>query len=193
MPAGVELPEHYPQETIETDTLKDGTQVFIRPILPSDAPLLQENFRRLSLESIYMRFLESFRELSDERAREFATVDYQNRMAFVAVVLENDEPQIVGVARYAMLGKERPGMAESAIIVLDDYQSRGMGMLLMRHLVLYAQAHGVKGFVGTIHATNNRIMKFIQKSGLPTRKELVEPGVWEFCIDLIPDDDIHPC
>ena len=75
----------------ETVTLKDGTQVIIRPIHPDDADDLQATFQRLSMESIYLRFLSFKKELPDEEARYLATVDYTSRMAFVAIASENDQ------------------------------------------------------------------------------------------------------
>ena len=71
----------YPSEYIEEIQLRDGTRVTLRPIRPEDAPLLQEAFTRLSPQTIYMRFLEIFRHLSDEQARFFADVDYHSKMA----------------------------------------------------------------------------------------------------------------
>ena len=47
----------------EPVTLKDGTQVIIRPIQPDDAEDLQATFQRLSMESIYLRFL-SFKKVA---------------------------------------------------------------------------------------------------------------------------------
>jgi hypothetical protein len=52
----------------EIVALKDGTQVTIRPINPYDADDLQSAFQRLSMESIYLRFLSFKKELTDDEA-----------------------------------------------------------------------------------------------------------------------------
>ena len=105
-----------PQDDIllnpETVTLKDGTQVIIRPIHPDDAEDLQATFQRLSMESIYLRFLSFKKELPDEEARYLATVDYTTRMAFVAIASENNREIVVGVSRYAMDDPGNPEFAE---------------------------------------------------------------------------------
>ena len=105
-------PATYPHEYKKQVILRDGSAVSLRPIRPDDAPRLQEGFKRLSPETIYLRFLETFKELSDRQAQDFATVDYHKRMAIVGSVLEDGEERLVVVARYAIVEAEVPGVAE---------------------------------------------------------------------------------
>jgi acetyltransferase len=177
-------PANYPESYTETLTLKDGRQVLMRPIRPDDAPRLQDGFKRLSPESIYMRFLEITRSMSDEQARRLSTVDYDDQMAFVAVDQNEGREYIVGVARYSVLPDSRPRMAEAGIIVGDPYQGNGLGKLLVAHLVRYALEKEIKIFYGTIHTTNQRIMNFIRHSGFCSERNMLEPGVWEYKIFL---------
>jgi acetyltransferase len=178
------LPENYPSEYIEEVTLKDGSKVLLRPIRPDDAPRLQHGFQHLSAQSIYLRFLESAKELSDAQAQAFATVDYQNRMAFVGSIQEDGQEHLVVSARYAMVGPQEPGTVEAAIVVRDDYQGRGLGLITLNHLVRYATKHGVTTLLATVHTSNTRIMQFIKRSKLPFDRIMLEPGVWEIRIHL---------
>lgn len=169
-------------------TLKDGTQIIIRPIRPDDADDLQDAFQRLSMESIYLRFLSFKKELTDEEARQLATVDYNSRMAFVAISKENGQDSVVGVARYAMLDTRYPETAETAVVVRDEYQGRGLGKLLLWRLVNYARARGIHFLRGNLQIGNDRMLALVQRSGLPHRKRYVD-GIWEVTIDLgLPDD-----
>ena len=181
--------DDYPRKYIEKINLRDGTPVLLRPIRPDDAPRLQAGFARLSPESIYMRFLEIFRHLSDEQAREFANVDYRSKMALVGEIEEDGQAQLVVVARYAMAGPQEPGAAEAAIVVRDDFQNRGLGTIAMDRLVRYARDHGVRQFLGTIHVSNARIMHFIRRSNYPFSKQMIEPGVWEIRVHLDEEPD----
>ncbi|HEX7972853.1 MAG TPA: GNAT family N-acetyltransferase [Anaerolineales bacterium] len=182
--AGSDLPAGYPLDYIETVTLRDGLQVILRPIRPDDAPRLQEGFNRLSQRSVYLRFLESFRQLPDEQAENFARLDYANRMALVVEIQEHSEPHLIGVARYALIGPDAPGLAESAVVVVDEFQGKGLGTLLLDRLVKHARTHGVYAFTATVHISNTQIMRFIKKSGLRSEKKMLEPGVWEIHIYL---------
>ena len=173
----------------EIVTIKDGSQVLLRPIVPEDAPLLQEGFKRLSPQSIYYRFLETARELSDAQARTLANVDYQKRMALVGTIQEDGHERIIVVARYALVeDPAEPDLAEAAIVVRDDYQQRGLGKIAMHRLAHYAQQHGVTAFLATIHTSNLPILRFIQHSGLTYQRKMLEPGVWEIRIRLEPQD-----
>jgi acetyltransferase len=167
----------------ETVTLKDGTQVIIRPIHPDDADDLQATFQRLSMESIYLRFLSFKKELPDEEALYLATVDYTTRMAFVAIASENNREIVVGVSRYAMDDPGNPEFAESAVVVEDGYQGRGLGKLLLWRLVNYARARGIHILRGNLQVGNNRMLDLVRRSGLPHHTSYVD-GIWEVDIDI---------
>jgi acetyltransferase len=167
----------------EPITLKDGTQIVIRPIRPDDAEDLKDAFQRLSMESIYLRFLLVKKELTDEEARTLSTVDYSARLAFVAICKENGREIVVGVSRYALLDESRLEMAESAVVVADEYQGRGIGKLLLRRLVIYAQAKGILYLRGNMQIGNNRMLELVRRSGLPHQTRFVD-GIWEVTIDI---------
>jgi acetyltransferase len=168
--------------------LKDGTQVLIRPIREDDAEDLQEAFQRLSMESIYLRFLSVKKELTDEEARTLSTVDYTARMAFVATCKENGREIVVGVSRYALLDASKPEMAESAVVVADEYQGRGIGKLLLRRLVSYARTKGIHYLRGNMQIGNNRMLELVKRSGLPHKTRFVD-GIWEVTIDIGQPDE----
>ncbi len=174
----------------ETFSLKDGTQVTIRPIQPDDADHLQDTFDHLSMETIYLRFLSFKKELPDEEARYLATVDYTSRMAFVAVCQKKGRDIVVGVARYALLDPEHTDIAESAVVVQDEYQGRGIGKLLLRRLVLYARAKGLHHLRGNMQLDNNRMLDLVRSSGLPFKTRFID-GMWQVDIDLgIAEDQV---
>lgn len=169
-------------------TLKDGTQVVIRPIRPDDAEELQTTFQRLSMESIYLRFLSYKKEMPDEEARYLASVDYSSRMAFVAICKENERGIVVGVARYAVIENVHPEIAESAVVVEDKYQGRGLGKLLLWRLVNYARARGIHFLRGNLQIGNDRMLDLVRRSGLPHHTRFLD-GYWEVTIDLEQPED----
>lgn len=164
-------------------TLKDGTQVVIRPIQPDDADHLQDTFDHLSMETIYLRFLSFKKELPDEEARYLATVDYDTRMAFVALCEKNGRDILIGVARYVLLDTNHPKMAESAVVVQDEYQGRGLGKLLLKRLLIYAHAKGIRHLRGNLQVGNTRMLDLVKHSGLPHKTRFVD-GIWAVDIDI---------
>lgn len=164
-------------------TLRNGLRATIRPIRPDDAPRLQALHSRLSPESVYFRFLGQHTVLSATEAAHLANVDYRTRMALVACVDNGGEEQVIGVARYAMIGPADSGGAEAAVVVEDRFHGQGLGTQLFTRLMKYAAAHGVHAFQGTIHSANDRILRIIQRSGFPVSRRFAD-GVWEIRADL---------
>ena len=76
-------------------TLRDGSQVLIRPVVASDGPLLADGFGRLSSQSRWMRFLTAKKELKPSELRYFTDVDHHDHEALGA--LDHDEGRGVGI------------------------------------------------------------------------------------------------
>ena len=146
--------------------LRDGGSIHLRPIRPDDTARLIALHTRLSRDSIFMRFFSPLPVLSEERARHFATVDYDRRLAIVAVEGVGGDEQIVGVARYDRADDDR---AELALIVEDRMQHHGIGSVLFWALVDAARARGVRTLIAEILAENRRMLNLIRDSGLPRR------------------------
>lgn len=159
-------PANYPEGWVRREQLRGGLSALIRPIMPEDAQGLIELFGRLSRESIYYRFFFKRKELGIEEANRLATVDYHERMAFVAEIEEEGEPTIIGVARYEPLEKP-PDAVEMAIVVADAYQHHGVGRHLLHALGDYALAQGFRQFLAEVLAENYRMIAFCERAGYP--------------------------
>ena len=170
--------------TSEVISLRDGTQVNIRPVKPDDAPGLQALFNRLSPQSIYHRFLGFRKALPDQEAKLLTEVDYQGKMALVATNDKNGRESIIGVARYDVLCPANPDVAEASVVVEDQHQGRGLCTHLLKRLKVYAQTHGIRAFRAMVHNDNTRIMRLIERSGLPVERMTIEQGVWDIQVNL---------
>jgi GNAT superfamily N-acetyltransferase len=137
------------------EKLLDGTPVLIRPMGPEDAERERRYIEGLSLESRYFRFLGSMSKPSPELIRKLTHVDHDRDAAYVALVDENGEPRQIGVARYSL--DANGTSCECAVSVTDEFQQRGLGTLLMRHLIEHARSRGVQHMY-SIDAAENRAM-----------------------------------
>lgn len=134
------------------EALADGTRVSIRPIRREDAALERDFIKRLSPETRRMRFLGQMSEPSDELIRALTDIDYRHDMAFVALVDHDGQPREIGVSRY---GTSPDGkVCECAVTVSDEWQQRGVGTLLMRHLIDVARSRGIRTMVSYDAAGN---------------------------------------
>jgi GNAT superfamily N-acetyltransferase len=156
-----------------TSALADGTPVLVRPIRPDDKALLASGFERLSAESRYRRFMAPVTELSDELLARLTEIDYVDHFAWLA--LRADRPgEGMGVARYVRLVEE-PTVAEAAITVLDDYQGRGLGTLLLALLAVAARAAGIERFRAYVLEENVPMMAMLEGMGATIQHD--SPGV----------------
>lgn len=171
----------FPVEQVE---LRDGARVQLRLLRPDDIERIKAFFYRLSPESIFYRLLEFRTYITDDEARRLCDVDGQTHVAIAATLVTDGREDIIAVARYSLVDPETPGVAEAAIVVEDSFQRRGLGTLLIRRLVDYAQSHGIESFVASVHTNNTRILRFIERSGLRVQRQLHQ-GVWDFTVHLL--------
>ena len=162
--------------------LLDGTRVLVRPIRPDDKPLLREGFERLSDESRLRRFMAPISELDDDQLSYLTEVDYVNHFAWVAALA--DRPDFgIGVGRYIRL-KDDPEVAEVAITVVDAYQGKGLGTLLLGMLAATARVAGVRKFRAYVLEDNLPMRTLLSQLGVETRHDA--PGV------LVMDAEVDP-
>lgn len=162
-------------------TLADGTQLLIRPIVPGDADALRAGFERLSPHSRYRRFFTPMTRLSDSMLRALTEIDYVDQFAWVALAREGEQMVGVGVGRYVRLPD--PTTAEVALAVIDPYQGRGIGTLLLDALVLEALRAGICRFHGMILAENTPMRGVLEGAEAQFSRD-DEPGATHFEIDL---------
>ena len=81
-------------------SLRDGTLVRIRPVVPDDKGHIVEGFRRLSPESRYRRFMAPLAELSEEQLRQLTEIDYDDHYALIALSVDEAVTPGMGVSRY---------------------------------------------------------------------------------------------
>ena len=167
----------------KTLKLRSGESITIRAIRPDDATRLQASFAQMSLQTIYDRFMGYKKALPGPEARYLASLDYDCHMALVTTKTdEHGEETIIGVARYFVV-EDEPSCAEFAIVISDAYQRQGLGTHLMLRLMEYAQAHGIRTFLGFAHGENYRLLRFVQRTGLPVERKL-KGGIWEIRVQL---------
>jgi GNAT superfamily N-acetyltransferase len=124
-----------------TDTLRDGTPVMIRPIADTDIEIERRFIERLSPSSRRFRFLGEMKTPSEQLLRQFTHLDHATEAAFVALVGDGSDKEEIGVSRYSA---RTDGLGcECAVAVSDEWQRRGLGTILMQHLIDVARQRGI--------------------------------------------------
>jgi GNAT superfamily N-acetyltransferase len=163
--------------------LRDGSTVLIRQVQSTDAPLLADGFTRLSAGSRQMRFLTRKKELTPAEVRYFTEVDHHDHEALGA--LDHADGRGVGIARYVRDAGD-PQAAEIAVTVVDDWQRRGLGTVLLAQLTGRARCAGIRRFTALVSADNTAIAGLLRN----TNAELVGrgPGTVKYEITLAPGE-----
>jgi RimJ/RimL family protein N-acetyltransferase len=103
-------------------------------------------------------------------------VNYQDEMAFAAVVGAPERERIVGACSYYV--NPRSGLAEVGYMVDPDWQGAGLGGILHARMVEYARSHGVRGFTADVVLGNSRMLR-VFKHGDHDLKVEMESGITE--------------
>ncbi len=153
----------YPNQYVTSFTMRDGTQLTIRPIRPEDEPLIIDLHGRHSEHTIRMRFFSLVKTLSRDSLIRLCHLDYDREMALAAVLPGEAGPMIVGVSRYYL--HPETGAAEFALVVGDAHQRKGLGRHLLARLIEIARERGVKKLVGQVLRENTPMLNLTASLG----------------------------
>lgn len=143
-------------------TLRDGSVVFVRPLEQDDRPLVQAVFDQMGEEARYRRFLGFKKQLSAKDLETLSAVDHHGHEALVA--LDPEAGVAVGVARM-MRESARPDTAEASVAVVDSWQGRGLGGMLLERLVGRAREEGVRCFTSVLLTRNLAMLHLFERVG----------------------------
>lgn len=157
-----------------------GDRTFeIRPIRPEDAKLYPDLFARTDPEDLRLRFLTPRRSITEDMALRLTQLDYGREMAFVALT---ETGELAGVARFSADPDHVSG--EYATLVRSDLKGNGLGGALMRMLIDYAAADGLRRLDGIVLAENRSMLGFIRSLGFTARPDPEDPAILLTTLDL---------
>ncbi len=164
-----------------TYLLDDGNQVSFRSIRPTDEPNMRDLLYNLSQETVYYRFMSQQKRFSTRQIQDFVYIDHRRDVAVVGTIPEATGEEIIAVGRYYL--NEKTNKAEVAFIVRDDWQNKGIGKFLFKHLISIARRNGISGFTAEVMRDNRRMQNIFNISGFKVTSFL-EEGVYSYVIDF---------
>lgn len=119
-------------------------------------------FEQLGPESRYRRFLAPLPELTQSMVHYLIDVDHRDHEAMVA--LDKQCKQGLGIARYVR-SPDRPDTAEVAVTVIDEWQGRGLGTLLLDVISARAREEEIRTFTALMLAENKEMLDLLEGLG----------------------------
>jgi acetyltransferase len=170
----------YPNRYVANWTMKDGTDVLVRPIRPEDEPMMVKFHETLSERSVYLRYFHLMnlpQRVAHERLTRICFIDYDREMALVAERRNpsSGENEILAVARLTrILGTND---AEVAVLVSDHFHGRGLGKELLARLVIVGGDEKLGALRADILPDNRDIMRICEKLGFALRHSVEDEVV----------------
>jgi len=147
------------------ESLRDGNRVEIRALRPEDQADMLAALEHTSPDSLQRRFFVMKRHFSEKERAFFMNIDFENH---------------VGGSRYVVF---ESGRAEVALIVIDAWQGRGLGSILVRHLVKLARDAGLKELTAEVLPENRAMLKIFGNLGFK-RAARSDPHTVHLALDL---------
>ncbi|MDK2776525.1 MAG: GNAT family N-acetyltransferase [Pseudomonadota bacterium] len=169
----------YPKELESHYESRSGNAYDIRPIRGEDEPLLEQFYKRLSAESLRLRFFSARRRFEHRELARFSQIDYDREMAFVAL----RDGTLYGVVRVWIDADDVA--AEFSVIIDDNCRGEGLGLRLMQGIIDYLTKRGVLQIYGTVLPHNTGMLKLAQRLGFSAHHNM-EEGVVEVGRNLNP-------
>lgn len=170
--------------------LRDRTAVCVRAIRPDDKERLRAGFEQLSSRSVYRRFLHPVTALTADELRHLTEIDFRDHVSLVTTVQDVTGEKLIGVGRFVRVAPAAD-RAEIAVTVVDEYQGRGAGTLILRHLVHLARAGGVRELVGLVLDENREMLEVLRNLDLPAQRT-IEDDVHRVALRIGKRSDAQP-
>ncbi|HEX2468155.1 MAG TPA: GNAT family N-acetyltransferase [Solirubrobacterales bacterium] len=155
--------------------LRDGTTLRLRPPALDDADELLGFLRRLSSDSLYLRFHGTV-SVGPNLVEPVLDPDWVERGALIGAVGEAAGERIVALGSYVRL--REPALAEVAFAVADELQGKGVGTRLLEQLADIAGEVGIESFLAEVLSDNTAMLHVLKDAGFEQTRQR-EGGVVE--------------
>jgi GNAT superfamily N-acetyltransferase len=159
--------------------LRDGEKVLVRPLKPDDAALYPDFLAEVSADDLRLRFFVPLREVSLRLIDKLVHYDPEHAMAFIAI--SESSGRMLGVVR--LHDDPRGDGTEFAILVRSHLKGRGLGWLLMKHMIAYARRKGLQTLHGQVLDENASMLQMCSELGFHVADD-EEPGVKRVTLPL---------
>lgn len=154
----------YPTKYEDFCKLRDGHEVFLRPIKPEDEPLWLEMFQNLSKEeSMRHEFFRQIQEAPHEYIAQYCNIDYDREIAIVAETAEEEHRKLIGVAR--LINEPFRKTGEMTVFVAQPWRSRGLGTKLIDQMIKISKDRKLERLHINMPSASERAVQLLKTKG----------------------------
>ena len=153
------------------DSLRDGTEIVTRLARPEDTAAVEALHSRCSQESLLHRYFTPKNSWREENLRRISG----GHRGMTLVVTESDASRtedVIAIGNAFPLGPNDPSVGEIALLVEDSWHGKGIGRLLLAHLMEAAPRLGFAEVVAYVLGRNDAM------SALLATPDSTPPGKW---------------
>lgn len=169
--------------------IRGGDRVVIRPLHAQDVAMERRFIEDLSPVSRRFRFLDSMKSPSEALLTKLTVLDPATDAAFVAVTHAGSQEHPIGVGRFSAGADAKD--CEFAVTVADAWQQKGLGTVLMQHLIEVARQRGID----TMHSSDawdNALMRsFAAHLGMRHEPDPDDAKQVVYSLDLTPSEGLQ--
>ena len=158
--------------------LTDGTTIEIRPARPEDFDAVRDLHAKMSPDNLYMRFFSLSPMAAEREAHRICREPGPDHAALLAVL----GGELIGCGTFEC-DDPPPRSAEVAFTVADDMHTRGVGTLLLEHLVSLARGRGCRAITADTLSENAAMLRVFADAGLQVHRALAD-GVYDLTFPL---------
>jgi acyl-CoA hydrolase/RimJ/RimL family protein N-acetyltransferase len=152
----------FPSEIETIKTFKEGLEVRFRPIRPSDEDMMRRLFYDFSDDAKYLRYFAKIATMPHREMQKYVNIDYESILSIVGVITRDRTERIIAEARYA---RDPEGDSyETAFIVDEEFQGRGIAAFMLDYLINIATERGIKALSATVLPHNSRMLRVFGKA-----------------------------
>lgn len=157
----------YPKEWERTIPLRNGRTAFVRPVRPEDEDEFRRFFEKITPEDLRLRFFAPVRDFSHTFLARLTQLDYARAIAFVA--FDSETGEMMGAVRLHADANHDTG--EYGILLRSDLKGLGLGWELMRLMIKWAKAEGLREVEGQVLRENATMLDMCRSLGFSIKAD----------------------
>ena len=165
---------NYPFDLETTAMFKNGLEVKFRPIKSSDEDSMRRLFYQFSDEAKYFRYFVRKPVMPHREMQKYVNIDYTTILSIVGIVEKDRSEKIVAEARFAF--DKLNDNFETAFIVDEQYQGKGIATFMLNYLIRIARERDIRELIAYVLPENRSMIKVFDRACVPAEKGF-EDGV----------------